>query len=67
MKKTYIIPATAVLAVDTALPMALSDPNIKVNNDDDEIPPGSAQAKEHHYNVWDDDWSEAEDKSRWGR
>lgn len=45
-------------------PLALSDPNIKVNDDDDEIPPGATQTKTNHYNVWDDDWSREEDSNR---
>ena len=67
MKKTYIIPVTAVLKTDTVLPMALSAPQVKVDDENEEIAPGTIQAKEHHYNVWDDDWREAENQSGSGR
>ena len=65
MKKTYIIPQTQVLPLIPASIIALSDPTLKPdeNNENitggliDENASGPGLAKEHHYNVWDDDWS----------
>lgn len=64
MKKEYIQPRMELIRTLMTAPLALSDPNIKVNDDDDEIPPGATQTKTNHYNVWDDDWSREEDSNR---
>lgn len=57
MKKTYTTPETLVLHMAAALPIAASDPNVTVTQEDN-VNASEIEVKgQPSYNVWDDDWS----------
>ena len=56
MKKTYINPSMIVVRLAMTKPLATSDPNIRLGNDDETIEPGSFGTKGiTDVNIWDDD------------
>ena len=57
MKKTYIIPATLMVAVQQHVVIAAS-PDVIVNRQGGAAPESfDAKGSQSSYNVWDDDWS----------
>ena len=56
MKKTYTTPETLVLHMAATMPIAASDPNVTV--EDDNVEASKIEVKgQPSYNVWDNDWS----------
>lgn len=60
MKKTYTTPETLVVHMAATMPIAASDPNVTVTQEDnDNVNAKDIEVKSQPgYNVWDDDWSE---------
>ena len=57
MKKTYTTPETLVLHMAATMPIAASDPNVTVTQEDN-VNASEIEVKgQPGYNVWDDDWS----------
>lgn len=62
MKKSYINPAIVIINVAPTTPLAASTPGLTVNWEDN-VDAGEVEVKGnvHHYDVWEDDWSEGEE------
>ena len=61
MKKTYIIPALAIVNTTQCHPLAqsntiASDGKVNLNSKTMDTGNGSDAVKANSYNVWDDDW-----------